>query len=279
MKTGKTAITNRENHSPESAKMKEFHEQAMLLLAKSIRFGIAREIYQAAGLYNIKAFDLCSLEGKTFSEFARGLKLSDTSAKRYIRIGRSLASLIGGDDAVFLTEKHIEAYCEQVLSLPGGKITLRGLDSATRDMDLFRQYLNGEIDEEEIRSIRGAVRQLAISTDTEPEEEIISTKKETATIITSTTASKETLALELWKRLESKVELLPSQIYSDIERYGADFTKWYPNASPMLQEAIANRFAAIRSKLSQVNGLLSALHRCDLQDLELLFGKDRDEGV
>ena len=261
----KTAILKQKNTIEIS--MVDQYRSSLALLAKSLRFGIEEEIHKAAALYNVKAFNLWRVECDSYQQFITSLRISDTSAKRYFRIGRGFAKNLQQQDAtsIFLTEAHLEQY-SKLLASGNGKITLRGLDAVSKDVTLLRRYLQGEISDDQLLYSSKAV-QLPLperSEETESASEIKSLK--TATIITNTSATNETLSLELWKRIEARIDILPSDISNELERYGKYLTEWYPDASQILQETITQRFRALCEKLTVTMQALSAIHQGDLEE-------------
>ena len=236
-------------------------QKSLHLIAKSIRFGWQREFYHAVAFYNIKTFDQCRSEGKTFQDFLEELNVSATSGKRYVRIGRRLTETVFGEgnESALLTEELLEKLCSGIWVKD--KITLRGLDKASRNLLLFGQYLRGEISDHELQTPQKDVC-------SEPVKNLNTAK---TPIIEAKTAKPERVAIELWNRIEEKLSQIPNLLFQDIERYGGEFTAIYHEASEELRKEVGEKFREVDKTLSKVKAMLSALHRCNIGDVKAIF--------
>ncbi len=99
----------------------------------------------AAGLYNLK------MHSPDFLTLTKQLGLSDTSRKRYLRIGNRISDVINTqmNGSLFISEDDLEWLTRSLIG-KGEKLTLRGLDKASSDLSSFRSYLQGEIEEGEL---------------------------------------------------------------------------------------------------------------------------------
>lgn len=114
-------------------------ERSLDLVHKGIMFGWKRELYIGAGLYNLK------LHSSDFVSICNDLSLSDTSRKRYLRIGKRISEIIHSVDknGSFVSEDDIESFLTNVVR-NGERLTLRGLDKASSTLPTFTSYLKGE---------------------------------------------------------------------------------------------------------------------------------------
>lgn len=239
-------------------------EESFALFAKSIRFGWQREFYQAAALYNIKTFGEFAREGKSFSEFIEGIGISSTSIKRYVRIGKCLTEMMFGEKNTvhYLTEKALDQICAEIPS--DEKITLRGLDKASKSLITFKKYLSGEIKEEKLGLI--------------PEKES-APKKITAHIIESKTASSEALAFELWKQLEEMVEQMPNSLWQLIETHSKAYCRFYEESDDDFKKEVGNTAHRVSQHLKRVQSIIMAIHRCDFDEAEQIFHNNLSEEI
>lgn len=115
-------------------------ERSLELLRKGVIFGWKRELYLAAGLHNLKLYS------PDFLTLCNELSISDTSRKRYLRIGKRLSEIIHTveHDRSFISEEDIES-CINNMVRSRDRLTLRGLDKASSTLPMFTAYLQGEI--------------------------------------------------------------------------------------------------------------------------------------
>jgi len=114
-------------------------ERSLDLVRKGVMFGWKRELYIGAGLYNLK------LHSPDFVSICNDLSFSDTSRKRYLRIGKRISEIIHSVDTSgsFISEEDIESFFRNVIT-KGERLTLRGLDKASSNLPAFASYLKGE---------------------------------------------------------------------------------------------------------------------------------------
>lgn len=115
-------------------------ERSLDLLRRGIIFGWKRELYIGAGLYNLK------LHSPNFLSVCNDLSISDTTRKRYLRVGKRISEIISSsvdNDRSFISEEDIESLFTSVIH-NGERLTLRGLDKASCNLSAFTSYLKGE---------------------------------------------------------------------------------------------------------------------------------------
>jgi hypothetical protein len=114
-------------------------ERSLDLVRKGVIFGWKRELYIGAGLYNLKLYS------PDFVSICNELSFSDTSRKRYLRIGKRISEIIHSVDSngSFISEEDIESFFTNVIK-SGERLTLRGLDKASSSLPAFSSYLKGE---------------------------------------------------------------------------------------------------------------------------------------
>ncbi len=114
-------------------------ERSLDLVRKGVMFGWKRELYIGAGLYNLK------LHSPDFISICNDLSFSDTSRKRYLRVGKRISEIIHSVDTngSFISEEDIESFFTNVIR-NGERLTLRGLDKTSSNLPAFTSYLKGE---------------------------------------------------------------------------------------------------------------------------------------
>ena len=274
-------LTHKSNLKSGVGAGKDLYEMCMSLYQKSILFGWKREFYKAAFLTNLKTFRLHDHEDKTFQEYVDDLHISETSAKRYVRIGKRLAELAISDlsrpdnEPIFLTEEILEAMLIDVVH--ADKITVRGLDKATRDLSTFTGYLNGEIDESALNLSNPKVKSLtsgeteAASVSVNAHGHLVSTdhEEDANTVLPSHKRNQEP-GIEVWSRIEKLVATIPVDLWEIIKAYGTEYTKMQ-DKNGELHKKVGAKFKTIVTILQQSQRMISALHLRDLKEVEAIL--------
>lgn len=132
-----------------AARLRQLYDHSQHLIFKGIRFGWQQDLYQIAGLYNIKELELHWAEGLNWQQYVDQLPIDPRSVQRYLRIGRQMSTL--SKDATpaseglpfFFTEQSLKKMFEPIFT-NGHTVTITGLYKASKDLDTFRAYLAGE---------------------------------------------------------------------------------------------------------------------------------------
>lgn len=229
-------------------------ERSLELVKKSIIFGWKREFYLAAALFNLKMFS------PDFRSYCKELHLSDTSIKRFVRVGKRLHQIVNSEEqgVSFVSETDLEWITERFIR-SGEKITLRGLDKASRDLGSFRSYLKGEIHEVDILGGTVSIKELPPSTD-------VSDSKENIPSVSSVSTS-QIPSPSIWDELENVILQLPQTLRSIVERASTD--------TSMNVDQIFAKYRAISTALERVRSSVSAIHRGDNNEaVEMLVSND-----
>jgi hypothetical protein len=268
---------------PTSGSQQDLYQMCISLYAKAVLFGWKNEFYKAAFLANLKTFRLHEQENKSFLDYVNTyFRISETSAKRYVRIGKRLAELAVSDltrtdnEPIFLTEEILESILSEVAN--AGKITVRGLDKATSDLATFKQYLDGEIDDNALSISNAKVKALTAS------------EKETVTTVVNSQGhlihideepfliEKEPSApqgqsvkvepyLEVWSRMERLLATLPANLWEVIQSHGADYVEM-KDKNGELYRKVGVKYKVIINLLEQSKRMISALHLRDLREVK-----------
>ncbi len=223
-------------------------ERSLELVKKSIIFGWKREFYLAAALYNLKMFS------PDFRSYCKELHLSDTSIKRFVRVGKRLHEIINSEEqgVSFVSEADLEWITEKFIR-SGEKITLRGLDKASRDLGSFRSYLKGETHEIDILGGTVSIKELPPSTSSPT----ASDSKENIPKVSSANTS-QTPSPSIWDELENVILQLPLTLRSIVERASSD--------SSINEDQIFAKYRTISLTLERVRSSVSAIHRGDTEE-------------
>lgn len=222
-------------------------ERSLELVKKSIIFGWKREFYMAAALYNLKMFS------PDFRSYCKELHLSDTSIKRFVRVGKRLHEIVNSEEqgVSFVSESDLEWITDKFIR-SGERITLRGLDKASRDLGSFRSYLKGELEEIDLLGTKLSAKELS------PSREHITVTASTNMPDDNEGVTLSQPSLSVWDELENVILQLPQTLKSIVERTSTH--------SDIDEDQKFARYRMISVALERVSSSVSAIHRGDTEE-------------
>lgn len=129
-------------------KRQQMYRESLSAFSQGVMFGWKEDLYKAFSLYNIQQNKLYELDCVDWAGFVEKLQISERSVQRYMKIAQRVREMIKASGETnllptYITQKDFNGAFEPFFT-NGKQLTLRGLVSASGDLETFRGYLSGE---------------------------------------------------------------------------------------------------------------------------------------